>query len=82
MMTYVDSRVGSGVGYKLAGWSPDGTTGSPRFWWTDMVDRYNRFKYKADASRNMTQQDIANEAGVSQIFGCLNSRWVINCTSA
>lgn len=72
MITYVDSRVGSGTGYVNAGWTCTGSTGSPRFWWTDFVQRYNRFKYKADKSKNMTQQQVADEAGVVKLFGCNN----------
>jgi hypothetical protein len=73
LMTYVDARVGAGTGYVNSGWTFVKTTGAPRFWWTDFHDRFNRFKYKADKSRNMTQQQIADEAGVVPIFGCINS---------
>lgn len=72
MMTYVDSRVGIGGAYVAAGWKIDRRTKSPRFWWTDYENRFNRFKYKADKSRGMTQQEIADEAGVVKIFGCDN----------
>jgi len=73
LITYVDSRVGVGSSYVSAGWTFARTTGAPRFWWTDFHDRFNRFKYKADKSRNMTQQQVADEAGVVPIFGCTNS---------
>jgi hypothetical protein len=78
IMTYVDARVGLGDGYKNAGWSYLGTTNAPRFWWTDFENRFNRFKYKADKTRNMTQRQIADEANVVEIFGCTNSMWEIN----
>ena len=73
LMTYVDSRVGTGDGYLRAGWKFEKTTSAPRFWWTDFHHRYNRFKYKADKSRCMTQQQVADEAGVVPIYGCTNS---------
>ena len=73
LMTYVDSRVGIGDGYLRAGWKFEKTTSASRFWWTDFHHRYDRFKYKADKSRCMTQQQIADEAGVVPIYGCTNS---------
>lgn len=73
LMTYVDGRVGAGDGYKAAGWVLESANTSPRFWWTDFVNRYNRFKYKADKSRGMTQAQVADEAGVVEIWGHPNS---------
>lgn len=78
LMTYVDSRVGSGSGYIAAGWQRVNDDSSPRFWWTDFVHRHNRFKYRADKSRNMSQQDVATEAGVVAIYGSSNSRYEIS----
>lgn len=75
VMTYVDSRVGPGGGYKAAGWTLAAESSGARFWWTDYVHRYNRFKYKADKARGMTQRQVADEAGVIEIYGCSNSRW-------
>jgi len=77
IITYVDSRVGPGQGYKNAGWELVASSTGKRFWWTDFVHRYNRFKYRADRSRGMSQGDVANEAGVVEIFGCDNSRWIL-----
>jgi len=77
LMTYVDSRVGSGTGYRLAGWTQSGTTSAPRFWWTDFKNRFNRFKYRADASKGLTQSDVAKAAGVSMIWGCGNRLYTI-----
>ena len=76
LMTYVDSRVGEGKSYEAAGWKVLKASTGPRFWWTDFHDRFNRFKYKADKTRNMTQAQIAEEAGVVMMFGCSNSLWV------
>lgn len=79
LMTYVDSRAGSGSGYAAAGWKLIKPNTGVRFWWTDYTKRYNRFKYKADLSRGMSQAQIAEEAGVVQIYGCSNSLWNIDC---
>jgi len=75
LMTYVDGRVGAGVGYEAAGWKLERASTGPRFWWTDFERRYNRFKFKADKSRGMTQAQVAQEAGVVEIYGCSNSSW-------
>jgi len=71
IMTYVDSRIGDGHGYKVLGFQQTSKT-PPRFWWTDGCNRYNRFKFKADKKRNMTESQIADEAGVYKIFCCSN----------
>lgn len=76
LMTYVDSRVGEGKSYEVSGWKLLKASTGPRFWWTDFHDRFNRFKYKADKTRNMTQAQIAEEAGVVMLYGCSNSLWV------
>ncbi len=81
LMTYVDGRVGQGVGYTSAGWQLVNATTYPRFWWTDYVDRYDRFKFRADKSRNMTEQQVADEAGVVRIYGCPNSLFFYWCTT-
>lgn len=78
MMTYVDQRVGNGDGYALAGWKLMEDGGRPRFWWTDARMRYNRFLYRADASRGLSQDEVAREAGVKKIFGCRNSLYFYN----
>jgi len=75
LMTYVDARVGRGTGYEAAGWQLVKASTGIRFWWTDFDHRYNRFKFKADKARGMTQAQVADEAGVVQIFGCTNSSW-------
>lgn len=79
LMTYVDARVGKGDGYKAAGWKLAKASTGPRLHWTDFSNRFNRFKYKADKSRNMTQKDICEEAGVVALWGCSNSSWVFHC---
>jgi hypothetical protein len=75
MITYVDHRVGEGNSYRAAGWKLEKQDTGYRFWWTDYVNRWDRFKYKADRSRGLTQQQVADEAGVVQLYGCSNSVW-------
>jgi len=72
IVTYVDHRWGgTGNGYKLAGFKEINRT-PPRFWWTDFENRYNRFKFKADASEGLTEAEVADQAGVVKIWGCEN----------
>jgi len=71
LITYVDSRLGTGEAYKKAGFSLVSNT-KPRFWWTDMKYRFNRFKFRADPKNNMTEAQVAGEAGVVKIWGCKN----------
>lgn len=71
LMTYVDRRIGSAQGYISAGYKVLRETKS-RFWWTDSTHRYDRFKYKANSSLGLTQAQVAEEAGVVQIWGCPN----------
>lgn len=71
IMSYVDKRVGHGNGYTAAGYSLIRET-KPRFWWTDFINRFNRFAVRADASKGITQEKAANEAGVVRVWGCSN----------
>lgn len=71
LMTYVDMRVGDGKGYLNAGFKNIGETVN-RFWWTDFINRFDRFRFRADKSRGMTEKQVAEEAGVFKIFGCPN----------
>ena len=72
LITYVDTRLGStGSAWIASGWGRSGET-PPRFWWTDGSERFNRFKYRADPSRNLTEAQVAEGAGVVRIYGCKN----------
>jgi hypothetical protein len=71
LLSYVDTRLGSGKSWVDSGWIKLNET-TPRFWWTDFHDRFNRFKYKADKSRGMTEAQVAAEANVVKIWGCKN----------
>lgn len=80
LLSYSDNRLGNGSGYLASGMQFDGLT-VPRFWWTDFFKRYNRFKYRADKERSLTEKQVAKEAGVVKIYGCSNSRWILNVSS-
>jgi hypothetical protein len=71
LMTYVDARLGNSGSYTSAGWTRKRAT-PPRFWWTDLESRFNRFKFKADKERGMSESLVAAEAGVVKIWGCPN----------
>lgn len=72
LITYVDTRLGGqGKGYELSGLKISGTTVS-RWWWTDMDNRFNRFKFKANAKERKTEAEVAGDAGVVKIWGCEN----------
>ena len=76
LMTYVDQRLGSGESYHSGGWQLAGTS-DPTFWWTDNTNRFNRFRYRADKKRKMSEKEIADEAGVKKIWGCRQTRYEI-----
>lgn len=71
LISYVDLRHGETKNWDNAGWNKIGESSS-RFWWTDFNIRFNRFKFKADKSRNMTEAQVADEAEVVKIWGCGN----------
>lgn len=71
LMTYVDRRIGNAKGYQFAKFDVIRET-KARFWWTDFVNRYDRFSFKADSKNSLTQQQVADAAGVVKIWGCSN----------
>lgn len=77
ILTYVDRRFGDGHGYEKIGFKYVKTT-SPRFWWTDFENRFNRFKYRADRSKGMTEAQVADGAGVVRVWGCGNKVYVMD----
>ena len=77
LITYVDTRVGTGAGYARAGMKKIGET-RPRFWWTDFRRRFNRFKFKANALEGLSERQVAARAGVVKIWGCQNTIWQID----
>lgn len=77
LLSYVDLRVGSGIGYEKAGFKLISSSG-PRFWWTDFKERYNRFAVKANKDVGLTQIQAAKDAGVVAIWGCGNQILELN----
>lgn len=72
MITYVDTRLGGdGIGYAAAGFKRKSDTVS-RWWWTDLNNRFNRFKFRADRTTGRSEADVAADAGVVKIWGCEN----------
>jgi hypothetical protein len=78
LLSYVDTRIGTRGGWEQAGWKFVQST-PPRFWWTNFDDRFNRFKYKADKVRNMSEAQVADEANVVKIYGCKNLTYELKC---
>jgi hypothetical protein len=69
LVSYVDTRYGDGHGYLSSGYTLHSRTG-PTFWWTDFNDRFNRFNYRADPTRGMSEAQVAEKAGVYKLWGC------------
>lgn len=67
IMTYVDKRIGFGVGYERAGFKTMGST-SVDYWYTDNCLRYDRFKFRA--TKDKPEKQVASDAKVSKIYGC------------
>lgn len=78
MLTYVDTRFGGTGTWQQAGWILTSET-TPRFWWTNDVDRFNRFKYRADKKNGLTEEQVASAAGVTRIYGCKNLCYRFDC---
>lgn len=77
LMTYVDTRFGASTeAWLKTGWRFDSAT-AVRWWWTDNHDRFNRFKYRADAEKGLTEDQVANAAGVVRIYGCKNQLFTL-----
>ncbi len=77
ILTYVDGRVGEGVGYTRSGFVKYDDT-PPMFWWTDYKRRYNRFNFRADKQRGMSEREVAEEAGVVKVYGCSSAVMTID----
>ena len=77
LMTYVDRRLGNDNAYATAGWQFASKTKAPRFWWTDCIYRYDRFKFRADKVRKLSEAEVADAAGVIKIHGCKNSVYTL-----
>jgi hypothetical protein len=72
LLTYVDERMGGeGQAYQLVGFHLRNVS-PPRFWWTNGNIRYNRFHFRANSKKNLSEKDVADEAGVVKIWACRN----------
>jgi hypothetical protein len=78
IMTYVDRRIGSGMGYVSSGMVKIGST-SPDYWYTDNTIRYDRFKFRARDGKSENQ--IACEHKVSRIWGCGSETFELNLSN-
>ncbi len=75
LLSYVDTRFGKGGSYATVGFELQGST-SNRFWWTDGRNRIDRFKIRADKTMGLTEQQVAEQHGVTKIWGCPNLVYV------
>jgi len=69
LMTYVDRRIGDGMGYVKSGFSLENKT-TEDYWYTDGTCRYDRFKFRAQDGKSEAQ--IARENKVQKIYGAGN----------
>lgn len=77
LLTYADTRFGTdGHSYELAGFYKTSKT-IPRFWWTDGEHRYNRFKFKADKKRGLSESQVADINNVVKIWCCGNTTYAM-----
>jgi hypothetical protein len=67
ILTYADRRFGEGEVYLKSGFQMLGSTNID-YWYTDGFSRFNRFKFRARDGK--TEKQIAQEHGVSRVFGC------------
>jgi hypothetical protein len=74
IMTYVDRRIGSGMGYVSSGFKYIGETGVD-YWYTNSTIRENRFKYRA--TNDMSENEVAGLNGVSKIYGCGSGIYIL-----
>lgn len=69
LLSYVDNRFGGDKTYESANWKYYASTG-PRFWWTDTIQRYDRFKIRA--KDGVSEKEIAKNNRMFKIWGCNN----------
>lgn len=73
LITYVDTRFGTGKGYEVCGFKYKRKT-PPRFWWyhDKSKTRLNRFKYRASKADGLSEKEVAKLAEVVKVWGCSN----------
>lgn len=67
IMTYADLRFGEGKSYEKVGFMEVGETGLD-YWYTDGLERYHRFKYRA--RDGFSEKQVAELNEVSRVYGC------------
>jgi hypothetical protein len=77
IMSYADLRLGCGNTYGQVGFAMDGHTGV-NYWHTDGEQRFNRFIFKANKSLGLTEKQVCEQAGVGQVYGPGNYRFIFN----
>jgi hypothetical protein len=75
LISYVDMRFSTGVGYEAAGYRFVKETAA-RFWWTDMIRRYDRFSIRA--SGDMSEREVAKAKGMQRVWGDTNRLYVMH----
>lgn len=74
ILSYADLRTGTGNVYAQSGFEKVGET-KPSYWYTNGDIRYDRFKFRAQLGK--PEKQIAEENGVSKIYGCKNAIYVL-----
>ncbi len=69
IVTYVDMRLGTGVGYEKVGFEKTGTT-AERFWYTNGSIRLGRLIMRARDNESELERSIQKR--VARIYGCKN----------
>lgn len=77
LLSYVDTRYGDGHGYERVGFKLIRTTQN-RYWYTDNVDRFDRFRFRADPTQDLSEAEVAHRAGVHRVWGCPNRVYVLD----
>ena len=71
LMSYCDLRFGEGNVYLKNGFTLVKQNTGVNYWYTDGVQRYDRFKFRAQPGKS--EALVAEEAKVHKIYGCGNS---------
>ena len=66
ILTYADLDTGTGGVYAKAGFELIGDTG-PAYWYTDGLERFDRFKYRA--ANGKSEREMAEASGVYRVYG-------------
>lgn len=77
ILTYADLRYGRGKGYEKVGFKSIGWTGLS-YDYTDGTKRYSRFKFRANKQFQLSEAEVAINAGVNKIYGCGSNRFLFN----